>query len=200
MTDTKSKENIIKTHIKEILNILGVPKNENTKDTPQRIAKSWLNEICKNINPQTLEHLKSQMKYFPNEAYPHKNMVMIKNITFNSGCSHHFLPFSGFINIGYIPNKKILGLSKFPRIADYFSKKPQIQEYLVKDICEFIYNITQSEYVIVSSIATHACVACRGIESNCKTITFFEKGNNTNANNNNNAQNMFNTLGGFAFK
>ena len=169
------KIHLVETHFKEILKILGVAETECTEDTPLRVAKMLVNEVCKNVDTKTLESLKSQMKLFPNETQPHKNMVMVGKIAYTSWCLHHFLPFSGYMNIGYVPDGHVLGLSKFPRAVEHFSKKPQMQEYLVADICDFIFDTAKADYVMVSAVATHACVACRGVESKCETMTYFAR-------------------------
>ena len=169
------KVHLVETHFKEILRILGVAETESTEGTPLRVAKMLVNEVCRNADPRTLEHLKSRMKLFPNETQPHKNMVMVRKIAYTSWCGHHFLPFTGHMNIGYVPDGNVLGLSKFPRVVEHFSKKPQMQEYLVTDICDFIFDTAEADYVIVSASATHACVACRGVESKCETMTYFAR-------------------------
>ena len=192
----KDKIHLVETHFIEILKILGIDETENTAGTPLRISKMLVNEVCKNIDPASLQHLKNQMKYFPNETQPYKNMVMVKKIAYNSWCVHHFLPFSGYMNIGYVPDEKVLGLSKFPRVVEHFSKMPQLQEYLVVDICDFIFDVTKAGYVMASSVAVHACVACRGIENACETVAYFDRHKNRDAD----YHAMFNNLGGFNFE
>ena len=189
------KIHLVETRFKEILKILGMAETENTKETPLRVAKMLVNEVCKNADPESLERLKSQMKLFPNETQPHKNMVMVRKIAYVSWCLHHFLPFGGYMNIGYVPDGKVLGLSKFPRVVEHFCKMPQMQEYLVMDICDFIFDIVGARYVMVSARAAHACVACRGIESNCEAVTYFDRHREAEAN----YWGTFHALGGFDF-
>ena len=189
------KIHLVETHFKEIFKILGVRETECTEDTPLRVAKMLVNEVCKNVDPNTLESLKSQMKLFPNETQPHKNMVMVRKIAFTGWCAHHMLPFSGYMNVGYVPDGQVLGLSKFPRVVEHFCKMPQMQEYIVMDVCDFIFDTAKADYVMVSAVATHACVACRGVESPCEAVTYFERYRCSDAY----YRGTFCDLGGFTF-
>lgn len=91
------------------------------------------------------------------------NMVVVKNIPFTSLCEHHLLPFLGTAAVAYIPNSKILGLSKIPRLVEYYAKQPQVQERLTSQICDSIYNI-DVEGVGVRLEARHMCMELRGVE------------------------------------
>ena len=188
------KVHLIEIHFKEIMKILGVEEDECTEGTPLRVAKMLVNEVCRNADTKTLVQLKTRMKCFPNETQPHGNVVMVRKIAFTSWCSHHFLPFGGYMNIGYVPDALLLGLSKFPRVVKHFSKKPQMQEYLVADVCDFIYDTVRAGYVVVSAVATHACVACRGVENPCEAVTYFERRRGETS-----YLGTFRDMGGFSF-
>jgi GTP cyclohydrolase I len=132
----------------------------------------YVNELFKNINNNNINELNSQMKLFKN-VDGISDMVIMKDIDFTSICEHHWLPFKGLANIGYVPNENIIGLSKIPRVVKYFSKKPQLQERLTKEIGEYLVKTLNPKFLIVELTATHDCVGCRGIESNCLTNTVF---------------------------
>ena len=168
MIDNKVED--IAGHIEEIMKILDIKRDEGNKLTPLRISKMFTNELFRNRNDLHLDELKSSIKTFKNESGSNE-MIIIKGIEFSSICEHHWLPFSGIVNVGYIPYDRIIGLSKIPRIVEYFSKKPQLQENLVNEICYTLYDSISPQFVIVHAVATHDCVMCRGIESRCETDT-----------------------------
>src|SRR5574344_1972031 len=127
-----NKVEAIKEHIEEIMRILEIPITESNKNTPLRVAKMWCNELFVNRNNANIEELKARMKTFPNEYS--SDMVIVRDIDFDSICEHHWLPFSGKVTVGYVPSDKVIGLSKIPRVVKYFSKKPQLQEQLTTEI------------------------------------------------------------------
>jgi len=173
MINNKVEE--IKNHIEEIMRILEIEKTESNNNTPIRVAKMYEQELFRNRNNRNLEELDSSMKVFGNVDNI-KDMVIIEDISFSSICEHHWLPFQGIISVGYIPNDHIIGLSKVPRVVKHFSKKPQLQERLVKEIADYLFSILSPEFLIVEGIATHDCVMCRGIESECSTNTIYTLG------------------------
>ena len=191
------KTRLVEARLREVLEILGIAESDSTRDTPARVARMLVDEVCGSAGPDALERLKSRMARFPNENRPHGSMVVVRKIAFSSWCAHHLLPFSGTVNIGYVPGEWLLGLSKFPRAVRHFSKMPQLQEYLVSDICDFIYGLTEACCVIVSATATHSCVACRGAESSCETVTCFERHRDTELAGE--RRKAFRDLGGFSF-
>lgn len=170
MTDNEKIE-VIERHLKNVMRILEIPKTESNINTPYRVAKMWVNELFANVNNRNINELKESMTVFPNEYK--SEMVIVKGIEFNSTCEHHFLPFSGKITIGYIPNEVIIGLSKIPRVVKYFSRKPQLQEKLTTEIGEFLVETLKPHALFVEAEATHQCVKCRGAESDCSTVTNF---------------------------
>ena len=170
-----NKVEAIKEHIEAIMKILEIPVTDSNKNTPLRVAKMWCNELFANRNNNNIEDLKARMKSFPNEYQ--SEMVIVKDIDFDSICEHHWLPFSGKVTVGYVPSDKVIGLSKIPRVVKYFSKKPQLQEQLTTEIGEFLYDLLEPHALFVEVEATHQCVKCRGAESNCSTRTYFKKTN-----------------------
>lgn len=171
-----NKVEAIKEHIEAIMKILEIPITESNKNTPLRVSKMWCNELFVNRNNSNIEELKARMKTFPNEYS--SDMVIVRDIDFDSICEHHWLPFSGKVTVGYVPNDKVIGLSKVPRVVKYFSKKPQLQEQLTTEIGEFLFDLLEPHALFVEVEATHQCVKCRGAESNCSTRTYYKRTNN----------------------
>ena len=100
------------------------------------------------------------------------DMVLVRDITVSSTCEHHLLPFQGVLHIGYIPNGRVLGLSKFARVAEMFSKRLQIQERLTKQIANCLQEILQPQGLAVVLEMSHACMTCRGVSQGAsKTVT-----------------------------
>ena len=99
-------------------------------------------------------------------------MVIEKNITVKSNCEHHFVPILGLAHIAYIPQKKVLGLSKLPRVVEYFSRRPQIQERLTEQVFHALEYILETPNIAVVINARHLCVSHRGVEdTNASTVT-----------------------------
>lgn len=160
----------IEDAIKIILENIGENLSRNgLKETPKRVAKSY-KELFSGYSVDDKQFYKT----FETE---NNNIVILKNIDFTSFCEHHILPFSGIIHIAYIPNGRVIGLSKLARIVDCFSRRLQIQEKLVEDIANSIQNNLIPKGIIVYCKASHQCISCRGIKkSNTETITFSRKG------------------------
>jgi GTP cyclohydrolase I len=171
MNDNILKE--VEKHIKAISDLLEIPETASSIDTPKRVAKMYCNELFKNRNNNNIAELDEKMKLF--EAI-NDSPIKVRGIDFHSTCEHHWLPFSGVCNVEYIPSKKIVGLSKIPRVVKYFSQKPQLQERLTHEIGEYLFNLLRPRFIRVEMIAEHCCVACRGAESDCDTITEYTNG------------------------
>ena len=122
--DDELKIELIEKHFKEIMQILGLDLSDDSlKGTPNRVAKMYVNEIFSGLNPKN----KPEVKLFENR-YNYKNILLEKNISFHSVCEHHFVPIIGKAHVAYIPNGKVVGLSKLNRIVRYFAQRPQVQE------------------------------------------------------------------------
>lgn len=173
--ENDKKIQTVQSLIGEIYRVLGVPPTPGNFDTPYRVAKMWVNEVF--AYPDVKE-LDNQMKLFPNpvpiEGTP---SPVVCEMEFSSFCEHHLLPFFGKCRIEYTPTKSILGLSKFNRIVNFFSQRPQTQENLTKDICMYVKEITDGKNVRVTLYdTTHTCVECRGVrgKSNTRTEYFID--------------------------
>ena len=156
--NTNVTKKLTKTY-KEILKSVGEDyEREGLKKTPERCAKAiqFLTQGY-NINPD--EIVKSAL--FEEE---YNQMVLIKNIELYSLCEHHLVPFFGKAHIAYIPNQRIVGLSKIPRIVDVFSRRLQVQERLTEEISECLEKNLQPEGVAVVIEASHLCMQMRGVQ------------------------------------
>lgn len=159
---------IIDAKMREIMIALGLDMGDDSLvDTPKRVAKMFVNEIFGGLNYGNFP----KCTVIDNKMSVDE-MVLERNITLNSTCEHHFLPIIGHAHVAYIPNKKVLGLSKMNRIVEFFSRRPQVQERLVAQIHAALCHILETEHVAVIVEAEHMCVKTRGIEDACSdTVT-----------------------------
>ena len=134
------------------------PFRKGLEDTPKRVEKALI-ELTSGYR-EDIDHSISKALY----PAPNNQLVVLKNIEYHSLCEHHLLPFIGHIHIGYIPNEKIIGLSKIPRIVDHYAKRLQVQERLTDQIAHAIFQYTQAHGIGVISSATHMCMTMRGIK------------------------------------
>lgn len=148
----------IAEHYRAIIQLLGEdPNREGLQKTPQRAAKALL-ENTRGYDEDPTATLRAAMF-----THPGSEIVIVKHIDFYSLCEHHMLPFFGNISIGYIPDGKIVGLSKLGRIVDTYSRRLQVQERLTDDICKLL-NAELSHDIIVRCEAQHMCMQMRGVE------------------------------------
>lgn len=146
-------------HYKEILRLLGEdPNREGLQKTPERIAKA-MQFFTQGYNQHPEEIIQSAMF---TEDY--KQMVVVKNIEIYSLCEHHMVPFIGKAHVAYIPNGKIVGLSKIPRIVESYARRLQVQERLTRQIKDCIQNTLQPIGVAVVIEAQHLCMSMRGVQ------------------------------------
>ena len=146
-------------NIREIIVELGEdPEREGLLKTPERVERS-LRFLTRGYH-QNLEDVVNGALF---EAES-DDMVLVRDIEFFSMCEHHMLPFFGKCHVGYIPNKKIIGLSKVARIVDMFSRRLQVQERLTKEISHALMDILDAEGVGVVMDAQHLCMQMRGVE------------------------------------
>jgi GTP cyclohydrolase I len=134
------------------------PQREGLRDTPQRVARAWA--YLTRGYQQTLEEVINGAVF---EAAG-SEMVLVRDIEFYSMCEHHMLPFFGRVHIGYIPRKKILGLSKFARLTDMYARRLQLQERLATQIADAVVEALDPLGVGVVVEGTHLCMMMRGVE------------------------------------
>lgn len=158
----------IEHHFTKIMETLGLDLNDDSlRNTPNRVAKMYVNEIFSGLNPDN----KPKISLFENN-YGYKRMLVEKDITLYSNCEHHFVPIIGKAHVAYIPGKYVLGLSKINRIVQYYAKRPQVQERLTMQISDAMKEILGHNDVAVIIEADHLCVASRGInDTNSITTT-----------------------------
>jgi GTP cyclohydrolase I len=156
----------IEQDVRNILLAMGEdPTREGLIDTPKRVAKSY--EFLTRGYHQSLEEVVNGALF---EAES-DDMVIVRNIEFFSLCEHHMLPFFGKCHVGYIPQKKIIGVSKVARIVDLFARRLQVQERLTKQISEALMEILDAEGVGVVMEARHLCMQMRGVEKQHSEMT-----------------------------
>ena len=166
----------IEEHIKGILLALGEnPDREGIKDTPKRVAKMYC-EVFEGINYTNDDIAEMFNKTFEEDLdtnIENKDMVLVQDIDIFSYCEHHLaLMYNMKVSVAYIPNKKIIGLSKISRIADMVGRRLQLQERIGSDIAEIISKVTESHDVAVIIEGEHSCMTARGIKKpGTKTIT-----------------------------
>ena len=133
-------------------------EDPNYQGTPERVAKMYL-EMFHGLR----EGAQPKVTTFPNDEDYH-HMVIEREIPFYSMCAHHFVPFYGHAHIAYIPESKIVGLSKLPRILEFYAKRPQLQERLTEQVAEFLWTTLKPQGVMVVIEARHLCVEMRGVK------------------------------------
>jgi GTP cyclohydrolase I len=149
----------ISAHMRRIIELLGLDLGDpNLAETPERVAKMYL-EMFHGLS----EGAQPRITAFPNDER-YTAMVMEKDIPFYSMCSHHFVPFYGHAHLAYIPNEKIVGLSKMPRIVEFYARRPQLQERLTEQIAGFLEAQLGPQGVMVVIEARHLCVEMRGVK------------------------------------
>ena len=146
------------------------PDREGLAETPDRIARMY-EEICGGMNEDAEEHLKKTFTAENNE------MVVEKDITFYSMCEHHMLPFYGKVHIAYIPDGKVVGLSKLARTVEVFARRLQLQEQLTGQIADALMEYMQPKGALVMVEAEHMCMTMRGIKKpGSQTVTLARRG------------------------
>ncbi|PHN92295.1 GTP cyclohydrolase I FolE [Maribacter sp. 6B07] len=162
----------IQHHFSKIMEELGLDLTDDSlSGTPYRFAKMYVKELFYGLNPKN----KPKLSVFENK-YEYKKMLIEQNITIDSSCEHHFLPIVGYAHVAYIPQKKVIGLSKINRLVDYYARRPQVQERLVLQILNDLQEALGTEDVIVSVTAKHLCVSSRGIKDQSSFTTTLEYG------------------------
>ena len=143
---------------------------EGLKDTPDRVARMY-EEIFGGMDEEPEEHL---LKTFTADS---SDMVVEKDITFYSTCEHHLMPFYGKAHIAYIPDGKVVGLSKLARAVEVYARRPQIQEQMTAQIADAIMEHLQPQGVMVMVEAEHMCMTMRGVKKpGSKTVTVVTRG------------------------
>lgn len=144
----------------EIMQTLGLDlEDDSLKETPHRVSKMFVDEIFWGLEEKNFPKIT-----IVENKFDYDHAVVEVNIVTNSHCEHHFVPIIGKTHIAYVPNQKVIGLSKLNRIVDYFAKRPQIQERLTLQIHQALCAILETQDVAVVTDAMHSCVKTRGIK------------------------------------
>ncbi|HEV8609386.1 MAG TPA: GTP cyclohydrolase I FolE [Thermoanaerobaculia bacterium] len=155
----REKFAVIARHMRAIIEALGLDSADpNLQETHERVAGMYL-EMFHGLS----EGAEPKVTVFPNDEH-YTAMVIEKDIPFYSMCAHHFVPFYGHAHIAYIPNERIVGLSKMPRIVEFYACRPQLQERLTEQVAGFMAEKLQPQGVMVVIEARHLCVEMRGVK------------------------------------
>jgi GTP cyclohydrolase I len=175
-TSSQERRNQIEGHIQSILKLIGEDSTrEGLIDTPKRVARCY-DEIFGGYKEDVASVLSTTFEEENSE------MIIVRNIAFYSHCEHHIVTFCGKIHIGYIPNGRVIGISKLARVADIFSRRLQIQERLTTQIADSIDKYLKPQGVAVVIEAEHLCMKMRGIKNPCAdTVTSAVRGEFENA-------------------
>ena len=157
--DDEEKVRAIASQMRRVIELLGLDLSDpNLTETPERVARMYL-EMFRGLS----EGAEPDITFFPNDER-YTAMVMERDIPFYSLCSHHFVPFYGHAHLAYIPNDKIVGLSKMSRIVEFYARRPQLQERLTEQIAGFLAAKLSPQGVMVVIEARHLCVEMRGVK------------------------------------
>lgn len=165
------KQGLLEDHIRSILEVIGEDvKREGLKDTPRRVAKMYQEVFSEvGIDPATALTTTFEENY--------DGLVVVKDINYYTFCEHHLIPFFGKVHIGYHPNGRVIGLSKFARLVELVSKRPQVQERMTQQIANAIMETLNPKGAIVSIEGVHLCMCARGIKKpGTSTVTTVKKG------------------------
>ena len=167
-SDHSSRFDSIYKGVTDIMLALGLDLTDDSlKETPKRITKMYLNEIFWGLDYENfpkITTIENKMTY--------DNMLLERNIRVSSTCEHHFIPMMGVAYVAYLPDQKVIGLSKINRIVEFFSRRPQVQERLVEQIFHTLCMVLGTDNVAVLIKAEHTCVKLRGVEdTNSDTVT-----------------------------
>jgi len=148
----------VRSAVIELLAALGDdPSRDGLRDTPRRIAEMY-EEIFGGLSIDPTEYLNVGFEV------AHDEMVILREIPFYSMCEHHFLPFHGEAHVGYVPDGRVVGISKLARVVEGFARRPQIQEQLTSQVAEAIMDTLKPDGVAVVIEAEHLCMTMRGVK------------------------------------
>lgn len=154
----------IEAAVREILLAVGEdPDREGLRKTPSRVARMYA-ELFRGLHEAPERHLETTFDE------DHHEMVALRDITFNSMCEHHLMPFEGRAHIAYVPGGQIVGLSKLARIVDAYAARPQVQERLTSQIADLLAERVQVKGCAVVLQAVHTCMTCRGVRKPGSTM------------------------------
>lgn len=154
-------------HLRWIIEAIGDdPSREGLKDTPKRVAKSWQELFAGySTNPADLITTFSEV-----DGYD--QIIVLRNIEFHSFCEHHMLPFNGYGHVAYLPDKKVIGISKLARLLDCYARRLQIQERIGQQVTRALHEHLEPKASACILVAQHHCMQCRGVgKQNSEMVT-----------------------------
>lgn len=172
----KTEDEIIldamKQNFKNIITLIGEDtEREGLHDTPKRISKFY-KEVFSGLHEDPKQYLETGF-----DEEDHQELVLVKDIPFYSMCEHHFVPFFGVAHVAYVPNGRIVGLSKLARLVDGYARRPQVQERLTSQVAEAIVDVLRPTGCAVIISARHMCMEMRGIKKpGASTVTSAMRG------------------------
>ena len=144
--------------VRDILAAVGEnPDREGLRQTPMRVARMYAEVFC-GLHENPRQHLKT----FFSERYD--ELVVLRDIPFHAMCEHHLLPFAGDAHIAYLPDGRIVGISKLARVVEAYARRPQVQERMTNQIADLLMEELHAKGVAVILKATHLCMTCRGVK------------------------------------
>jgi GTP cyclohydrolase I len=157
---------LLEEAIRQLINAIGEnPKREGLKYTPKRVARMY---------SELLNGYRADPESMINDALfniTYDEMVLVRDIEFYSLCEHHILPFMGRVHVAYIPDGKVIGLSKIPRIVDMYSRRLQVQERMTRQVADFLRDLLRPQGVAVVVEAVHLCSMMRGVKKHDARMT-----------------------------
>lgn len=155
----------IQAAVREILLAVGEdPEREGLRETPARVARMYA-EMFSGLRENPRHHLRRTF------TQKYDEMVLVKDISFNSMCEHHLLPFMGKAHVAYLPNGKVVGLSKIPRVVESLAHRPQVQEKMTEELADMLMTELTARGVAVVLEATHTCMSIRGVRKTGSVTT-----------------------------
>lgn len=164
---SQEKKLIVAEHMQEIMKTLGLDLSDDSlMETPARVARMYVDEVFSGLDYRNFP----KVSVFENKMH-FDEMVKVNNITVISTCEHHFVVMDGVAKVAYIPEDKIIGLSKINRIVQFFGHRPQVQERLTQQILVAVQTLLNTRNVAVTITATHYCVKSRGVRDPASSTT-----------------------------
>lgn len=176
LIESTSKYEELRKVVKDFIRLIGDdPERPELKETPERVARMWLEELASGYEQDPDEHLKcfhvSSIDYISTNR-----LIVVVNVPVRSMCEHHLLPFYGYAHIAYIPGDEVIGLSKFARVLNVFARRLQLQERLTEEIADYLYKKLKTRGLLVMIEATHTCALIRGVGEPLSMITLSTRG------------------------
>lgn len=164
---TEQKRERISACMREMMEILGLDLNDDSLyKTPARVGKMFIDELFRGLDYRNFP----EITLIENKMQVDE-MIKVKDISFTSTCEHHFMVIDGMAKVAYMPDKKIIGLSKINRIVRFFAQRPQVQERLTQQILVALQALLETRNVAVTITATHYCVKARGVQDPTSSTT-----------------------------